>query len=142
MALQVAAEMPGIDQCLFKLIGANMNVTTDQAFVPVFGGAIPSSYLISAIRVLNARDASDATLSLDTAAGGVYNAISKPAGGILVAAAQAYSTLTGITLGLDLTKTALCNGPQSLNPYLSLTTGQGAASKADFYIFGRILTGV
>jgi hypothetical protein len=135
MGLQIPAQSPGHDQALFRLIGANMNVTTDQLF-SIIGNIAPTSYLISSIRVLNA------SISLDTAAGGVYNAVSKPAGGILVAAAQAYSTLTGSTLGLDLTKTALANGAQSAVPYFSLTTAQGAAATADLYIFGRILTGL
>lgn len=135
MSLVIPSQHPGFDQCLFKLIAANMNVTTDQIFA-VIGNITPTSYLISNIRVLNA------SISLDTAAGGIYNAITKPAGGILVAAAQAYSTLTGPTLGLDLTKAALANGAQSAIPVFSLTTAQGAAATADIYIFGRWLTGL
>lgn len=135
MALYVPRHYPGFSQCLFKLISANMNVTTDQSFA-VIGNVAPVNYLIDEIRVVNA------SIDLDTAAGGIYNAASKPAGGILVAAAQAYSTLTDSTLGLILTKTALANGPVSATPVLSLTTAQGAAATADFYIFGRILTGL
>jgi len=137
MALQVAAQMPGVDMCLFKLIGANMNVTTDQPLVPLFGlGATPLTFVISRILVTNA------SASLTTAAGGVYNAVSKPGGGILVAAAQAYSALTGATLGLELTRTALALGQQSTVPVFSLTTAQGSAATADIYLFGMVLVGV
>jgi hypothetical protein len=136
MSLIIPRQYPGFSQLLFKLIGANMNVTTDQIFSYVGNESRGLQYLITDIRVLNA------SISLDTAAGGVYNAITKPAGGILVAAAQAYSTLTGSTLGLELTRTALANGVQSATPYLSLTTAQGAAATADILLFGRILTGV
>ena len=137
MALQVAAQMPGVNMCLFKLIGANMNVTTDQPLVPLFGvDAVPLTYVLDRILVTNA------SASLTTAAGGVYNAVSKPGAGILVAAAQAYSTLTGATLGLNLTLTALASGAQSTVPVFSLTTGQGSAATADIYAFGRIMVGV
>lgn len=135
MALVIPAQHPGFEQCLFKLIGANMNVTTDQAFVQI-GGPPIGNFQISRIRVVNA------SASLTTAAGGVYNAVSKPGGGILVAAAQTYAALTGGTLGLDLTLTALANGNQSAAPVFALTTAQGSAATADIYIFGYILTGL
>lgn len=134
MALWVPQQFPGVDQCLFKLIGANMNVTTDQPFA-VIGNAAPISYVISQIRAVNA------SISLTLAAGGIYTAASK-AGNALVAAGQVYSTLTGSTIGLDLTVAAVGNGLQAVVPILSLTTAQGAAATADFYIFGRILTGL
>lgn len=138
MALIVPRELPGIDQLLFKLIGANMNVTTDQIFNPVNGGPGNSHYRISAIYCTNA------STSLTTAAGGVYNAISKPSGAnILVAAAQAYSTLTASTSGFNLTLNAAGNGLQAgITPVFSLTTGQGSAATADLYIFGMIMDGV
>jgi hypothetical protein len=135
MSLIVPAQFPGFSQLLFKLIGANMNVTTDQ-LMSVIGGSLPAAYMIDAIRVANA------SISLDTAAGGVYTAITKPAGGIIVAAAQAYSDLTGPTLALDLTLTALGKAIRSTAPYFSLTTAQGAAATADIYVFGRVMTGV
>lgn len=137
MALQIAAQMPGVSMTLFKLISANMNVTTDQVFTPLFGlGTTPLQYLIDEIRCTNA------STSLDTAAGGIYTAITKPAGGIIVAAAQAYSALTDSTLGLNLTLAALGLAQRTTLPYLSLTTAQGAAATADFYVRGRILIGV
>lgn len=134
MALIVPQQLPGVEQCLFKLISADMNVTTDQTFT-IKGNSAPISYVISRIRVVNA------STSLTTAAGGIYTAASK-AGNAIVAAAQAYSTLTGATIGLDLTVAAVGNGLQTVTPILSLTTGQGGAATCDMYIFGFILTGV
>ena len=74
------------DILLGSLIGANMNVTTDNVIaltsLPVGVGC--------QVRRITVRNAS---ISLTTAAGGVYTAASK--GGVaLVAAGQAYSALT------------------------------------------------
>lgn len=132
MAVNVPTQLPGVQQLLFRLPSANMNVTTDQSFIPYLWTP-GQQYLIERIRVVNA------SISLTTAAGGVYNAVSKPGGGILVAAAQAYSALTGATLGLDLTLTALANGLQTATPVFSLTTAQGAAATADIYLYGSIV---
>ncbi len=134
MAVIVPAQLPGVQQVLFRLIGANMNATTDQAFVPYLWTP-GSTYLIERIRVVNA------STSLTLAAGGIYTAASK-AGNALVAAGQAYSTLTGPTIGLDLTVAAVGNGQQTVTPILSLTTAQGAAATADFYIYGSIIGGL
>ena len=134
MALKVPSQSPGVEQCLFKLITANMNVTTDQTFIPI-GGPPINNYVITRIRAVNSSG------SLTTAAGGIYTAASK-AGNALVAAGQAYATLTGATIGLDLTVAAVGNGLQSVTPILSLTTGQGSAMTCDMYIFGIILTGL
>lgn len=129
MAIIVPSQQVGQDQVLFRLRAADMNVTTDQVFEPL--GIYPS-YIITMIRCCNA------SLSLTTAAGGIYSAASK-SGDTLVAAGQAYSTLTGSTLGIDLTKTAAGRGVRTGAPILSLTTAQGAAATADFYILGLVL---
>ncbi len=131
MAVMVPTQLPGVQQVLFRLIGANMNVTTDQAFVPYLWTP-GASFLIERIRVVNA------SVSLSTAAGGIYTAASK-GGNAIVASGQAYSTLTGATIGLDLTVAAVGNGLQTATPILSLTTGQGAAATADFYVYGSII---
>jgi len=131
MAVMVPTQQPGVQQVLFRLIGANMNVTTDQAFVPYLWTP-GASFLIERIRVVNA------SVSLSTAAGGIYTAASK-GGNAIVASGQAYSTLTGATIGLDLTVAAVGNGLQTATPILSLTTGQGAAATADFYVYGSII---
>ena len=78
---------------LGSLIAANFNSTADQQ-ITIFSN--PSKYIIRRIVVTNA------SASLSTAAGGIYTAVSK-GGTAVVAAAQAYSTLTGSTLFLDLT---------------------------------------
>lgn len=119
----------GAETLLGSLVGANMNVTTDQA-IPI--SRIGSQkYLITRIVVTNA------SISLDTAAGGVYTAVSK-GGTAVVANTQAYSDLTAATVALDLTL-AVNNTYTLDNLYLSLTTAQGAAATADVYVFGIIL---
>lgn len=118
------------------LYGANMNSTADQA-IPI---SVPSAtYLVDKIILSNP------SVSLTTAAGGVYSAASK--GGVaIVASGQAYSALTtnaanttGNALALTIAtagNTTAFGGPsQGANAittiYLSLTTGQGAAATAD-----------
>lgn len=136
MALIVPRQYPGFDLPLFKLIGANMNSTSDQTFDYLGGQLTGLRYIIDRILVLNA------STSLTTAAGGVYDTASK-GGNALVAAAQAYSTLTGSTLALDLTLAAVGKAVVSgVAPILSLTTAQGATATADFLLFGRVLNGL
>jgi hypothetical protein len=109
---------------LGKLASANMNVTTDQS--------IRINHSIRSITVTNA------SISLTTAAGGFYTAVSK-GGTAIVAAGQVYSSLTSATVFLDTTLAA----PTSIWPaapiYLSLTTAQGAAARADVQVFGKLL---
>ena len=136
-ANRVANELPtrfgGI--LLGSLIGANFNVTTDQQIV-IFDN--PAKYILRRIVATNA------SLSLSTAAGGIYTAVSK-GGTAVVAAGQTYSALTGSALFLDLTLntagsahiTVKSNVP---NLYFSLTTAQGAPATGDIYVFGDILT--
>ena len=126
-------------ELLGMLIGANMNVTTDQPFT--WFAAPASVYRVTKITCTNA------STSLTTAAGGVYTELSK-GGSAIVASGQAYSTLTGSTLALDLTiaatpgvtffssapATASANGA----PVLSLTTGQGSAATADCFVYGQL----
>lgn len=126
MAVFNAAQAPGVEQVLFKL-SANMNTTADQPFAPV--GATTGRYVITQIRARNA------SVSLTTAAGGVYTAASK-GGSAIVAAAQAYSALSSGALGLDLTVAAAGLGELSVTPILSLTTAQGAAATLDLLVIG------
>lgn len=125
----------GVGQLLARLLTADMNSTSDQQFTWLVGSAPNSAlfrYVIDRILTVNA------STSLTTAAGGIYTAASK-GGSAIVASGQAYSTLTGSTLGLDLTIAAAGKAILSTTPYLSLTTGQGGAATADMYIFGRLL---
>jgi hypothetical protein len=123
----------GAFELLGRLTGANMNATTDQPFVWF---AAPSTvYRVTKITCTNA------STSLTTAAGGVYTAASK-GGSAIVAAAQAYSSLTGATLALDLTIAATPGvtffSSNTAPPILSLTTAQGAAATADCYVYGQL----
>jgi hypothetical protein len=116
----------GISQILFTLAAGNMNIDTDQSFIRAWEF---DSYLIESIRVYNA------SISLTTAAGGIYIAAAK-AGNAIVAAAQAYAALDAATKGLDLTLTAFAKDLLTATPILSLTTPQGGASTAAFQIIG------
>ena len=121
--------------------GINMNVTTDQPIVI----SVPSAtYTVEAIEV------SAPSVSMTTAAGGIYSAASK--GGVaIVANSQAYSSLTtnavnatGNSLLLTLStagQTTRFQGYQQSSPistlYFSLTTPQGAAATANVRVFCR-----
>ena len=115
---------------LASLIGANMNSTADQPFGPRQFG-----FIVRRIVVTNA------SISLTTAAGGIYTGAAK-GGTAIVAAIQTYATLTSPTVSLDLTiAAAAVNTVLSASPslFLSLTTAQGAAATADFYFYGERL---
>jgi hypothetical protein len=118
---------------LGRIIGANMNVTTDQPFIMTSWAAL-NKCRITKVTCKNA------SVSLTTAAGGIYSAASK-GGTALVASGQVYSNLTAATLALDLTIAStpgLTVQAAGYAPILSLTTGQGTAATADFYLFGDI----
>lgn len=124
------------------LYGANMNTTADQA-IPI---AVPSyTWAVDSIVVSNP------SVSLTTAAGGVYTAASK--GGIaIVASGQAYSGLTtnavntaGSLLALTIATAGNTTAFQGFGTgdisqvFLSLTTAQGAAATADVRVFCKPL---
>lgn len=134
MAVWVPTQALGVQQVLFRLIGANMNVTTDQVFVPYLWTP-GQQYLIERIRAVNP------SISLTTAAGGVYTAASK-GGNTLVLSSQVYTGATNATSGQDLTLASQGAGLRTEIPILSLTTAQGAAATADFYIFGSLIGGL
>lgn len=119
----------GVEQLIGTKLSANMNVTTDQAIPITRIGS--QKYLITKIVVTNA------SISLTTAAGGVYQTTSK-GGTAIVANSQAYSALSASTTALNLT--LAINRTYTLdNIYFSLTTAQGAAATADIYVFGIVL---
>lgn len=120
----------GSESCLGVLTGADFNVTTDQAIT-----IAATTYIVTGIIVTNA------SISLDTAAGGVYTAASK-GGTAVVAAAQVYSALTASTKYLSLTLEAVAGTDvfSATTLYLSLTSAQGAAATADVYVLGRRLS--
>lgn len=115
---------------LGTLIGADMNSTADQQ-ITIFSA--PAKFIVRRIVVTNA------STSLTTAAGGIYPAVSK-GGTAVVAAGQAYSGLTTAAGFIDLTLNANTTVKTAKNFYLSLTTPQGAAATADFYVYGDIVT--
>ena len=122
-----------------KLLGANFNVTTDQ-IIPIqisdSDDAVVTGegdFIVADIIVRNA------SISLTTAAGGIYTAASK-GGSAIVGAVQAYTALTTSAKWVALTKagTALTDVLNQASLYFSLTTGQGAAATADIYVYGRL----
>lgn len=128
VAAGCAVLTPPPTDLLFSLRGANFNVTTDQQLTPTFLG----KYRIKRVTVFNA------SISLTTAAGGLYPAASK-GGTAVVAAGQAYAALTAANLALDLTLNDASKVLVSGTPLiLSLTTGQGVAATADLNVYGDV----
>jgi hypothetical protein len=123
--------MPGIVQgeyssLLGVILGADMNSTADQEFK-----ISAPRYIIRRIAVVNA------TANLTLAAGGIYTAAAK-GGTAIVTAVQIYTALSAGAKFLDLTLAAVL-GTDILTEsslYLSLTTAQGSAALADFYLIG------
>jgi hypothetical protein len=117
---------------LGSFVGLNMNITTDQnlALTVPTGAYYFLKYVIGR----------NASISLTTAAGGIYTAASK-GGTAVVAATQAYSTLTGSTLSFALTVVAAqLLVVQTANPLVfSLTTAQGAAATMDLLVYGDVI---
>jgi hypothetical protein len=130
--LASGCEIMSVGGVIGRLLGANMNVTTDQP-IPL---QIPSGarYGITKIWCANA------SVSLTTAAGGIYTATSK-GGTAIVAAAQAYTAFNAATVFAALTVVAgQLALTQTANPlYVNLTTAQGAAATLDFFVFGDLL---
>lgn len=114
---------------LFALAGADMNSTSDQVFIPN-----PSLSFSQYTPILIV--ASNPSISLTNAAGGIYSGASK-GGTILCTASQVYS---GLTTGSSIINPQVAvSGQQILSsspPYLSLTTPQGSAATANFTIMG------
>ena len=116
------------ERILFALIGANFNVTTDQQIHKLFPFV---KWRLTGVFVTNA------SLSLTTAAGGIYMAASK-GGAAIVAAGQSYAALTTSGKMLDLTINNTDIRTEDV-PRFALTTAQGAAATADIYIRGIAL---
>lgn len=118
---------PDSMRVLYRLIGADMNSIADQAFEKLHDY---TEYTIQGIR------ANRASVNMTTAAGGIYTGAAK-SGITLVAGTQVYTTLSTSAKGLGLTIIqADTNGVLTVDPILSLTTAQGVAATADFYITG------
>ena len=115
------------------LLGANMNVTTDQPL----RWLVPANQYYRLVKI-TAKNASRSYGS-GSAAGGLYTAASK-GGTAVVGAGQAYTALlaTNATANLDLT---LVSGVGTLGEYtnapliFSLTTGDGTAGTLDLFAY-------
>lgn len=126
---------------LTTLLSANFNSILDQAI------QIPkavTAFQLTGILITNA------SLSLTTATGGFYPTTAK-GGTAIVAAGQAYSSLTtsakllSATLAAGITATRYSSANLDLisgylTMYLSLTVAQGAACTADIYVLGNNLS--
>lgn len=118
-----------VNRLLFQIIGADMNTTNDQLFAKV--GEF-QYYNITLVRV------SRASISMSTAAGGIYTAASK-GGNAIIAASQVYSGATTSALAFNLSMAAGVSGPtMSGIPILSLSTPQGATATMNFRIYGHV----
>lgn len=129
VAMGCAKLSPPPTDLLFKLEGANFNVTTDQILTPSFNG----KFRIKRIVVLNT-----SVNGMSTAVGGFYTGAGK-SGTTIVANTQVYTGLTNAATAIELTlaaASAVLAAGTSL--YLSLTTPQGAAATADIYVYGDV----
>lgn len=113
---------------LFEKRGADLNITTDQAFTKV------GSFTNYKVTTITARGLTGNAL---IAAGGIYPAAAK-AGTALVAAGQLWAAVSALAKVLDLTLAALTDS-QTATPILSLTTAAGGAATADVFIYGVVL---
>ena len=104
--------------------GVNVNATGDQAVLPILNS---TNYSVSNVVFTNA------SISLSSAAAGLFTAPS--AGGTGVVANAALSALTGPTVVSQRTvaSTAIQSGQ---NLYLNVGTAQGAAATMDVYVYG------
>lgn len=105
-----------------RVSGANMNSTADQAItLPAGNWTIRQVFAVKG------------SISMTTAAGGVYTAASK-GGTAIVGAAQGYTALVGATtdvVACDIAATPTVSG----TIYFSLTTPQGEPATADIFVF-------
>lgn len=116
---------------LFKLVGANMQLTSDQAFSK--NGSFTNYVITKVVAVQRTGGASVACL------GGIYSAAAK-GGNALVAAGQTWLNLTAAGKTVDATLAAVVGTDiQSTTPFLSLTTGSTAPVTCDISLFGEVL---
>ena len=123
----------GASQKVLARASCDFNSTADQ---PLLLPSYITAFMLTNIIVTNA------PLSLTTAVGGFYPAVSK-GGTAIVAAGQVYSTLIVASklLSCTLTGTVATTRYSRANLtdwaiYLSLTTPQGSATMADCYVLG------
>jgi hypothetical protein len=104
--------------------GVNVNATGDQAVLPILNS---TNYSVSNVVFTNA------SVSLSSAAAGLFTAPS--AGGTGVVANAALSAMTGSTVVSQ--RTVASTATQSgQNLYLNVGTAQGATATMDVYVYG------
>ena len=104
--------------------GVNVNATGDQAVLPILNS---SNYSVSNVVFTNA------SVSLSSAAAGVFTAPS--AGGTAVVANAALSALTSSSVVSQ--RTVASTATQSAqNLYVNVGTAQGATATVDVYVYG------
>lgn len=135
-ALWYPINKSGTGFLLARLIGANMNVTTDQAFTML----VPSTlaYRVTKVSSTNALTVT----SLTTVHGGVYTAISKGGTAIVADSATNFSAQSTTAAIIDLTVvTAQLALTQAAGTalWLSLTAAQGAACTSDLRVYGDLM---
>jgi hypothetical protein len=109
---------------LAVVTGVNVNATGDQAVLQIINS---TNYSVSNVVFTNG------SISLTTAAAGLFTAPS--AGGTGVVANAALSALTGPTVVSQ--RTVASTATQSgQNLYLNVGTAQGAAATMDVYVYG------
>jgi hypothetical protein len=104
--------------------GVNVNATGDQAVLRIINA---QNYSVSNVVFTNA------SVSLTTAAAGLFTAPS--AGGTGIVANAALSALTGPTIVSQRTVASTAT-PVSQILYLNVGTAQGAAATMDVYVYG------
>jgi hypothetical protein len=119
----------GVNQRLFSISGADMTLTTDQAFTKLFTGTLWIPTQIVAVRATGAFGSA--------CAGGIYPAAAK-AGTAIVAAGQSWAALTGANTSVLATLNTQAVQTTIL-PYLSLTTGNTGALTANIFIYGVVV---
>jgi hypothetical protein len=126
-ALNGIAGQGSIQQLLFKLSGANLQLTTDQVFTKLYSGSSYSPQLIVARQRTGAASVA--------CAGGIYDAAAK-GGNTLVAASQSWVTLASGVIVIAALAAIDATTLFANTPVFSLTTGSTAAITADILIYG------
>jgi hypothetical protein len=133
MTLRAISNLPSVttQQTLFVVRGADMTLTTDQAFTKLFSG---TNYIVT--NVFGVRK----TGAFGTAClGGIYSAASK-GGDTILAATQSWAALTGAGTSVAATlANILQTKVESATPFLSLTTGNTGTLTADIFILGVVV---
>jgi len=117
--------VPGM--LLFRLSGANLQLTTDQTFTRLFTG---TNYMPTNI-IARQRSGAASIACM----GGIYDGAAKSGNIIALAATNWVALAAAVPVVVPLAN-LLQTAILSATPILSLTTGSTAACTADIFIFG------